>query len=662
MATKRFPKRLVHQDFHTSPDIPDIGSRFTKEKFQNALKVGNVSSITVFAKCHHGYCYYPTEVGSMHPGLGFDLLGEMIDAAHEIGVNAPVYITAGWSHKDATEHPEWVSKNKDGSEQCVNFDKDALPEDKKPYCSWQTLCLNDNSYCQHIYELTEEICKRYKKLDGLFYDICINGNECYCDECRAGMKREGFDVENIDDVREYFVIKRKAFMEKCGNIMRQYHPDATIFFNSGGADQYRTRYHEMQTHFEMEDLPTAWGGYDKMPPRAKYFSRYGKDYFGMTGKFHLDWGEFGGFKSKEALKYEAASMALYGAGCSVGDHLHPDGEPEMQTYENIGYAFRYLESIEPYCYGGKPVVNVGLMLSQIPEATEGISNILLETQIDYSIINNGNFKEFNTVIIPEGCKFGEEDREKLREYVSCGGKVLAMGDGIVEKCEFIIDTGLEYIGKPVNDIDYIYTPNLSGFEAEIPNAPMLCNNPAERVRNIDAEIISEVLPPYFNRTYAHFCGHKNTPYNKSAERAPAISKKGNVVYMAHPIASVYREMGSLFFKRYLIMALDLIYNERVIKTDIGSCGRCTVINQEDKSRYCLNMTYAAPVRRGVAEIIEDIMPLYNIPVLFNTDKKIERIYIALTGEELEFCVNGDGISFVIPKLECHTSVVMEYKG
>ena len=25
-------------------------------------------------------------------------------------------------------------------------------------------------------------------------------------------------------------------------------------------------------------------------------------------------------------------------------------------------------------------------------------------------------------------------------------------------------------------------------------------------------------------------------------------------------------------------------------------------------------------------------------------------------------VNGNEISFVIPKLECHTSVVMEYKG
>ncbi len=46
----------------------------------------------------------------------------------------------------------------------------------------------------------------------------------------------------------------------------------------------------------------------------------------MTGKFHLDWGEFGGFKSKEVLKYEVAMMALYGVGASVDDHMHPDDD------------------------------------------------------------------------------------------------------------------------------------------------------------------------------------------------------------------------------------------------------------------------------------------------------------------------------------------------
>ena len=63
----------------------------------------------------------------------------------------------------------------------------------------------------------------------------------------------------------------------------------------------------------------------------------------MTGKFHLEWGEFGGFKCKEALKYEIATMAVYGAGCSIGDHLIWDGEMDMETYRNIGYAYRYLE-------------------------------------------------------------------------------------------------------------------------------------------------------------------------------------------------------------------------------------------------------------------------------------------------------------------------------
>ncbi len=65
------------------------------------MKKGNVDSITVFAKCHHSLCYYPTKIGTVHPHLNFDLTGAMIEAAHEIGVRAPIYITADWSDKDA---------------------------------------------------------------------------------------------------------------------------------------------------------------------------------------------------------------------------------------------------------------------------------------------------------------------------------------------------------------------------------------------------------------------------------------------------------------------------------------------------------------------------------------------------------------------------------
>ena len=130
-----YPRRQVHLDFHTSPHIEGIGKRFSKEQFQSAIKRGNINSITLFAKCHNGYCYYPTEVGTMHPHLDFDLLGAQIEACHEIGVRAPIYITGGWSHLDSTTHPEWNRKNADGTVATVgNYDLDATPDTPKPMC------------------------------------------------------------------------------------------------------------------------------------------------------------------------------------------------------------------------------------------------------------------------------------------------------------------------------------------------------------------------------------------------------------------------------------------------------------------------------------------------------------------------------------------------
>lgn len=660
-ANLKFPIRQTHLDFHTSPHIPGIGSRFSKENFQAALKAGHLDSITVFAKCHHGLCYYPTTVGTSHPHLNFDLTGAMIEAAHEIGVRAPVYITAGWSDLDAVQHPEWRAVNKDGTDQVTaGFEYGAAYGSPKKHCAWQTLCLNDGPYAHHIYEITEEVCKRYNKLDGLFFDICIIGDTCYCENCKAGMKALNMNVDNEQDVREYFLLKRRSFMQKCTEILKKYHPDATVFFNSGGADQYRPQYHELQTHFEMEDLPTAWGGYDKLPLRAKFFEGTGKSYIGMTGKFHLDWGEFGGFKSKEALKYEICAMALYGAGCSIGDHMHPDGEMELQTYENIGYAYEYLEKIAPYCYGGESTANIGVYLSPSPDANEGISSILLENHIDYDVVRNDNFTRFDTVIIPEKTVLTDKSLSALRSYLKSGGKMIFMADALVCDGKFQIDCGIEYLGEAVYDCDYLVTDTKS---AAIPNAPMLCNIPGHCVRLLaEADVLAEKMNPYFSRTYAHFCGHKNTPHNKTATKEPAIIQNGNVVYLTHSLPRQYYTYGSPYHKNYFMLALNTVYCGSRIQTEgLFVQGRVTMICQPDQGRYCVNMLYASPVRRGRAEIIEDILPIYNIHVTAKINEKVQRIYLPLTNEELSFTCNSNRVCFTVPEVNCHTTVVIEYK-
>ena len=72
-------------------------------------------------------------------------------------------------------------------------------------------------------------------------------------------------------------------------------------------------------------LPTAFWGYEHFPVSARYVETLGIPFLGMTGKFHHLWGEVGGYKKPEALLYECGAMLAQGAGCSIGDHLHPTG-------------------------------------------------------------------------------------------------------------------------------------------------------------------------------------------------------------------------------------------------------------------------------------------------------------------------------------------------
>ncbi len=657
-------RRCVHLDFHTSPDIEGIGSCFSKEKFQAALKKGNIESITVFAKCHHGLCYYPTKVGKMHPHLDFDLLGEMISAAHEIGVKAPIYITAGWSDLDATEHPEWISLNVDGSYKAT-FDINKPLDAPRPHGAWKTMCLHDGPYCEHIYALTKEICDRYKDIDGLFYDILEATSECYCDNCKKDMKKLGFDEHNSDDVVKYHQIKIAAFQQKCSDILFEKHPDASLFFNSGGANPSHKYNHPYQTHYEMEDLPTAWGGYDKLPLRARLFQMQDKNIIGMTGKFHLDWGEFGGYKTKEALRYEAIIMAMYGVGISVGDHIHPDGEPDAETYKNIGYAFDYFEKIEPYCFDGISCANIGIYSAIDENASNGLAKTLCEAQIDFRCVDDGSFESCELVIFPGKCEIDDEKLSKLKRYIAGGGKVVFMYDALIENGKFLLDVGAEYLGDAEFDVDYICNRSLAYDNEELPESPMLCQTAGKRIKVVDCEILAESEDPYFKRTYAQFCGHKNTPNNKNGARRPAVIKKGNVVYIANPISSIYHDYGAVFQKRYLLAAIKAVYKKSVVEvfaddgSHIAKC-RAILINQPEKKRYCLNIAYASPVKSGRAEIIEDIIPLHDVDIRINVGKKIRSVRTLISGEALSKTDTETGIRLTLPKLNMHETVILEY--
>ena len=181
--------RQIHLDFHTSPMIEGIGEEFDKQQWQDTLKAGHVNSVTTFAVCHHGWSYNETKVGKMHPHLKFDLLRAQFDAAKEIDINVPIYITAGVSSRVAEEHPEWRSLDADGKQ--MGWTTSPLDP------GFKTMCFN-TPYLDHLCELIKETAELFPDNDGIFTDIIFQG-PCCCTYCIDSMLEKGFDPESSED-------------------------------------------------------------------------------------------------------------------------------------------------------------------------------------------------------------------------------------------------------------------------------------------------------------------------------------------------------------------------------------------------------------------------------------------------------------------------------
>ena len=640
--------KCVHLDFHTSPDIAHVGARFNKKAFAETVRAAHIDLMTVFAKCHHGYTYYPSRVGVMHPQLSFDLLGEQLDAIHEAGAKAPIYITMGWSKKDADEHPEWHQIDpKTGEPPYAGAHPSTLTDPDTPLkdCTWTPLCPL-GGYREHLIALTREVCERYAPVDGIFYDICFIGTACVCEACRAGMRRRGMDPDRLEDAERYYTEERIALMQQLTGIVHEYVKDAPVFYN-GGAHMDRTAYHPYQTHYELEDLPTAWGGYDLMPVRAKFFEKYGKPFLGMTGKFHHAWGEFGGFKYKEALRYECADMLSVGASISVGDQLHPEGALDESTYRVIGHAFDYVRRIERFCEGTHAYTDLALWLSHHSPSDMGASKLLQTLHLEYDVVGEGDgLSGYRCIILPDRVHLSDAATEALRAFVARGGTLIASYESIPA------GLGIEPVSPSYADLDYIACP-VGDY-----TTPFLSYSHAYRVK-AEGEWLARVHEPYFNRTAGRFCGHKNTPYQPMCADYPAAARVGGVLYLAHPVFEAYNASGSYVLEQYIAAMLDRVYRRATVTEELPSCGRLRLRESDDGSFLALHVLYAPPVSRGNVCLLPDFPCLCGVRVTLHTAREVTSATLEPDGTPVPFTQDGDTVTLMLPPFRLHALVVLK---
>ena len=659
--------RQIHLDFHTSEHIPGIGSAFDPDDFVGTLKSAHVDSVTIFAKCHHGWSYYPTKVGAPHPQLTRDLMGDMVKALTAADIECPIYISVQWDERNARLHPEWRARSATKN----RFDPGQLQ------AGWHTLCLNHKEYRDELLAQAREVAANYAT-PGLFFDIVLTP-DCVCQECLDTMAAQGLDPERAEDRLKKDEWVNEVFRSEMSAALRAEFPGLRLFYNCGHIHKQGPKRFAPYTHLELESLPTGGWGYDHFPSGARYAATLGLDFMAHTGKFHTSWGEFGGFKHADALEYEAAQMVALGSKCLVGDQLHPNGAINPDTYASIGPAYARIEKLEPFLEGAKQISEVAILTAEYfhsdgdrnNHADDGAAQMLQELKVPFDVIDpSTDFANYRVIILPDEVPVEGEIAQRLNAFLGQGGKLLLSGtSGLGADGRFAVPAGIASQGQVPFTPSYLRADK--ALDGAMTTSPFVVYGTAQAIESQGAEVLAEVVRPYFNRTYQHFSSHAHTPDDPDAAPLGAgVTLHNGVAYVAYPIFSIYHAMGQPLYKYIVRGLLGRLLPDPALTTDLPSAGRATLTRQDAQGRHLLHLLYGPPQVRGkavpageatrVMEMIEDIPAIGPVSAVVRLPNPPTRVYDALSGADIAWSEAGQGAYRVdVPSLRIHTAIVFE---
>ena len=664
--------RQIHLDFHTSQQLTNIGGEFDAAAWAQQLVDAHVDSITCFARGHHGMIFYETEAHPerRHPRLQCNLLAQQIEAAHSRDIRVPVYTTIQWDYYTAQEEPQWLQVAADGSIQ-----------GQKPYQAgfYAKLCLN-TPYVDFLNAHVDDMFAQLPAVDGLFFDI-VQDQDCSCTACRLEMLAQGLDPSSDGERRTFGQGVTDRFKRDMSAHVRSHSQECTIFYNSGHVGPRQRATGETYSHWELESLPSGGWGYMHFPLSQRYARTTGHDSLGMTGKFHTSWGDFQSYKNEAALQYECFQMLALNAKCSVGDQLHPTGRLDRATYDLVGPVYREVARKEPWCRGARALTDIGVFTleeftgERLTAETVGAVRMLQEGGHQFDVVDSQtSWDGYRVLILPDGVPLDGYLASKVNDYLAGGGKVIASFEsglkpdlsdfalpawGVSKTGEGPLDANGETArGRHFGSGDYVDYLRAEGMlAAGLRNTEYVMYMRGLEIEAAeDSEVLARVVPTYFDRTWQHFCSHRQTP--SSGEPAgPAATRMGDVIYFAHPIFRQYHRNAPRWCKQLLLNALDMLLPDPLLRHS-GPTGMLTALNEQpEQNRMVLHLLHYVPERRGLDfDVIEDVLPVYDISVSLKLPGPVTGVRCVPDREALDFIEDRGRLKFSVPEVKGHQIV------
>jgi hypothetical protein len=665
--------RQVHLDFHTALECDSIGADFDPATFVQTLQMGKVNAINIFAKCHHGYSYYPTKVGTQHPNLKFDLLGSMVDALHHADIRCPIYVSVKWDDLAGIEHPEWICARRDGS---LNMRSVLTGQ-----WGWTTMDVS-SGYADYFIAQVEELISIYgDALDGHWFDICFPVPN-YAPWSMAKMRKAGVNLEDDAAVLRYAREQDLAFFKRVTDICQKKTPRASIFYNCIVDTQMREA-EPFVTHFEVESLPTsgdAWG-YLHYPIVGRQARTLGKEMIGMTGRFHRSWADFGGLKTQDQLDYECGTILAAGGKICVGDQLHPRGVLDPAVYRLLGKAFGRVEALEPYLYAAKPAAEMALLsvgqpaevklgIGSFNPDVEGAAQALLESGIQFDIVDEfADLSAYPAVMLPHLAALTPALKAKIEAYLAAGGRLVASGSAGLDSAsgQFTIQGfPAEYVGLAPTKPSYLRLDSSLAREGELAeDYDYVFYDQAYLVRAAaGAKSYGQLKRALFTRTWEHFTSHQHAPVGESLG-APLAVANDSILYFAAPLFNAYRTWDYWVYRAAAVSLLRSFLPSQLLKPKAPGWVEMTLHNQAaaqgHAARKIVHVVAYHP-RRSLQTIphVDQCFPTAGLGMSVRLDGLTpSRVYLAPQGQALDYQLKDGYVEIDLPPVGAHAVVVIE---
>lgn len=571
-------------DNHISEASPELLSRFDPAAYVRLVKAGGIDAAMVYATCHNGNCYFPTQAGHMHANLhGRDIFGETVRLLRQEGITPIAYYTWIYHNHAAKTHPQWRMTGPGGKQHDGRY--------------WYA-CPNHPEYMAFAKREAAEVAAY--DVAGMFIDMTFWPLVCLCGSCRQRYLNEtGQEIPATIDWNDPAWVRFQrarerwlaGFAQEMTDHLKAQKPGLTVVHQFSPV---LAGWHLGQSPGIAAASDYASGDFYG----SKFQQRLGvKAMAAFTSKMPYEFMtsrcvnlyDHTSTKSDDELYCSAATTLANGGACFFIDAINPDGTLVESFYKRLGAINERLKPFQRKLAQLRPklLADTGLYFSMPSFVNEnlggidltaasqftsnmnpmtnirniqeliGASVILNRLHRPYTIVTEkaADWSGYHTLIVNNALFMAAGEAQRIRQFVADGGTLIATGltsyydaDGGTTGDFALADVlGVTYSGSMSGKVSY-----LAGW----PGQPyILCDAPAPLVRATSAQVLARValcaFEPYDPEHYVSIHSNPPGPVTEYAGLTVHPYGKGKCLYLYSSLMAMRNDAQQRFVRELI---------------------------------------------------------------------------------------------------------------